>query len=89
MAQSFRNSLGPRQRRADARFGRVLGTARPRRVSRSERGSPLNEWTFVRCAELHNYDQVQTSVIVVSGGFPPSPLWGWRHVGTRGLAKVR
>jgi hypothetical protein len=52
-------------------------------------GAFMKEWTFVRCAELHDHDQIQTSVIVVNGGFPPSPSWGWRHVSTGGLAKVR
>jgi hypothetical protein len=36
----------------------------------------MNVWTFVRCAESHNNDQVQTPVIVVNGGFPPALLGG-------------
>jgi hypothetical protein len=49
----------------------------------------MKAWPFMRCAELHNHDQVQTSVLEVNGDFPPSCSRRWRYVSTMGLAKVR
>jgi hypothetical protein len=49
----------------------------------------MKEWTFTHCAELHNYDQVQTPVVEVNADFPPSSSSGCRHVSMVGLAKVR